>query len=290
MNKVRMILISCLATAWSTGLIVAEKAPGTQPIFKADEAPVIDGKLDDSCWKKAKAVQAFFPHATKDVKTEPPPLNAWYAWDEHYLFIGYRANDSSLVALGTGKEDGPPENRRQQSVEYDPKRNLDLVEFFISFGSKRFFWEIHHNAANHLNDIWIEMPTAAELAKIEKPNYKHVGFRRERIVSDEKSFTVRRAVSLLPNADKKSSTINDESDVDTGYTGEIRLPWAGLGAPGKFRKPDGGFDMQGKRLIVLAVVLNGNGGEAKYHSSGENLPPLMYHFSLRKWPRYELTK
>ena len=54
MNKVRMILISCLATAWSTGLVWAEKAPRIQPIFKVDEAPVIDGKLDDSCWKKTK--------------------------------------------------------------------------------------------------------------------------------------------------------------------------------------------------------------------------------------------
>ena len=287
---IRTLKIVVMSVVLSTGLIGAEPPRHSHPVHHARKAPAIDGKLDDACWKKAKPVQAFHPHGEKGKKAEPPPLTARYAWDEGYLFIGYEVNDSSIVAIGTGKKDGPPQNRRPQSVEYLPEKNLDLVEFFISFGSNRFFWEIHHNAANHLNDLWIELPTAAELAKIPKPSYKHVTFHRDRYVGEEDSFTVKRAVRLKSKADKKSSTINDESDFDTGYTGEIRLPWAGLGAPAKFRKPDGGFNMQGRRLLVLAVILNGNGGEAKYHSSGENPSPLMYHFSARKWPRYELTE
>ncbi|SVE15317.1 uncharacterized protein METZ01_LOCUS468171, partial [marine metagenome] len=168
--------IVVMSVVLSTGLIGAEPPRHSHSVHRASKAPVIDGKLDDACWKKAKPVQAFYPHGENGKKAEPPPLTARYAWDERYFFIGYEVKDSSLVAIGTGKEDGPPNNRRPQSVEYLPKKNLDLVEFFISFGSNRFFWEIHHSADNHLNDLWIEMPTAAELAKIPKPSYKHVTF------------------------------------------------------------------------------------------------------------------
>ncbi len=282
--------IVVMSVVFSTGLIGAEPPRHSHPVHHTRKAPVIDGKLDDVCWKKAKPVQAFHPHGEKGKKAEPPPLTARYAWDERYLFIGYEVKDSSIVAIGTGKEDGPPNNRRPQSVEYLPKKNLDLVEFFISFGSNRFFWEIHHNADNHLNDLWIELPTARELAKIPKPSYKHVTFHRDRYVGDEDSFTVKRAVRLKSKADNRPSSINDESDVDAGYTGEIRLPWAGLGAPKKFRKPNGEYSLEGKRLPILAVVLNGNDGQAKYHSSGSDLPPLMYHYSTRLWPLYELTE
>jgi hypothetical protein len=216
-------------------------------------------------------------------------MTARFAWDERFLYIGYEVNDTNIVALGTGRESGPPGNRRPMSEEYLPEKNLDLVEFFISFGSARNFWEIHHNASNHLNNLWIELPTPEALAKIAKPSYKDVTFHRERYVGDDGAFTVARAVRMKPRADGRDSTVNDPSDRDTGYTGEIRLPWAGLGAPAERRRAEGGFDMIGLRIPMLAAVLNGDKGEAIYHSSAPNLPRLMFHFSVAHWPRYEFV-
>jgi len=154
--------------------------------------------------------------------------------------------------------------------EYLPEKHLDLAEFFISFGSVREFWEIHHDSANHLNNLAVELPTAEALAKIPKPSYKDVTFHRQRFVGDDGTFTVARAVQLKArvggkvgkaakagpgdkNATSPLSTVNDPADRDTGYTGEIRLPWAGLGAPAAQRRADGSYAMAGTRRLPLAT-------------------------------------
>ena len=258
------------------------------PIYRAKNAPVIDGKLDDPCWQNAVAVVANHLYAAPGQRTEPAPLLARFAWDEHFLYIAYEVNDTNLVAIASGRESGPPGNRRMTPEEYLPEKGLDLAEFFISFGSERGFWEIHHDAANHLNNLPVQLPTAEALAKIPKPSYKDVTFHRERFVTDDREFTVARAVQLKPRKDGKPSTVNDPGDRDTGYTGEIRLPWAGLGAPTERHLADGTYAMAGAGLPILAASLNGNGGEAIYHSSAPHLPRLMFHFSVSLWPRYEL--
>ena len=258
------------------------------PIYRAKAAPVIDGKLDDACWQHAVVVVANHLYAAPGQRTEPPPLIARFAWDERYLYIAYEVNDTNLIALASGRESGPPGNRRMTPEEYLPEKGLDLAEFFISFGSAREFWEVHHDAANHLNNLAVELPTAEALAKILKPSYNDVTFHRERYVTDDGAFTVARAVQFKPRKDGKPSTVNDPSDRDTGYTGEIRLPWAGLGAPNSQRRADGSYALAGTRLPILAASLNGNRGEAVYHSSAPHLPRLMFHFSVALWPKYVL--
>ena len=276
------------------------------PVYRAKTAPVIDGKLDDACWQNAVVVVANHLYAAPGQRTEPPPLIARFAWDERYLYIAYEVNDTNLIALASGRESGPPGNRRMVPEEYLPEKHLDLAEFFISFGSVREFWEIHHDSANHLNNLAVELPTAEALAKIPKPSYKDVTFHRQRFVGDDGTFTVARAVQLKARAggkvgnaakagpgDKSAtsplSTVNDPADRDTGYTGEIRLPWAGLGAPAAQRRADGSYALAGTRLPILAASLNGNRGEATYHSSAPHLPRLMFHFSVAVWPRYQLV-
>jgi hypothetical protein len=172
------------------------------------------------------------------------------------------------------------------TAEYLPAKKLDLVELFISLGSREEFREIHHTAGNHLNDYACRVPPESQWTKRGRPLYKDVIFDRERFIPDEGQFTVARAAALLPQADGAPSTINDPSDIDTGYTGEIRLPWGGLGLPAKRRRTDGGYDLAGLELPILAAALHGDSGEAVYHSSAE-LPMQMFHFSVRYWPRYE---
>lgn len=260
------------------------------PIYRAKTAPAMDGKLDDACWQNAVSVVANHVYGALGQRTKPPPLIARFAWDEHFLYIGYEVNDTNLIALASGRESGPPGNRRMTPVEYLPEKHLDLAEFFISFGSGREFWEVHHDAANHLNTIAIELPTAAALAKLSQPSYKDVTFHRERFVADDGAFTVTRAVQLKPRKDGKPSTPNAPADHDAGYTGEIRLPWSGLGAPAASRRADGSFALVGTRLPMLAASLNGNRGEAIYHSSAPVLPRLMFHFSVALWPNYVLAE
>jgi hypothetical protein len=256
-------------------------------ISQAVSAPIIDGMLNDPCWKQTKPILVIYPHDGSGKAPDPVPMTTWMTWDSHYLYLAYEVNDTNLVALGTGRKTGPPKNRRPQSLEYAPEKNLDLAEFFISLGNGQFFWEIHHNAANHLNTLWIEVPSPDQLVKIEKPVYRHVTFHRNHYLPDQGTHTLKRAVQLKKKANNQPSILNLSTDRDTGYTGELRLPWAGL----LFNQPPKKVRSQLKdlKLSLLAVNLNGNRGKAAYYSSGSGIPKLMYHFSSHKWPVYRLV-
>lgn len=258
------------------------------PVLRTASVPVIDGKLNDDCWKRAKPILVVYPHGGTGKATDPVPMTMWVSWDANYLYLAYEVTDADLVALGTGRESGPPNNRRPQCVEYAPAKNLDLAEFFICLGSNQFFWEIHHNAANHLNTLWIQIPSPGKLAEIRNPVYRDVTFHRNRYLPDQGANTLKRAVRLKKKRDGRPSTLNQPSDQDSGYFGEVRLPWAGLMFD---RTPFRDVHQLTKlELSILAVNLNGNRRQAKYHSSASNLPRLMYHFSVTKWPLYKLVE
>ena len=282
MNCMRRL---CIILGWVPVLLLADAKPDPKPtaVPRAAKAPVIDGRLDDPCWRQAARIQVRHPHDPKQAAPAVPAMTARVTWDTDYLYLAYDVTDTHLVALGTGRATGPAQNRRPQAVEYAPEKNLDLVEFFVALDSHRFFWEIHHNAANHLNTLWIELPTAAQLAKIPKPGYRHIKFHRDRHLPDVGPRTLQRATQLKPKTDGTPSTPNQSNDRDTGYTGELRLPWRGL-APDRKTTP-----AAGTILSLLAVQLNGVQGRAIYHSSGDGLPNLMYHYSAAHWPTFQLT-
>lgn len=273
----RLCCIFCCLPVW---LLAAAKPT---PIYRAASAPVIDGRLDDVCWKNAQLIRVIHPHDPKRKMPAKPPMTAKLAWDANYLYLAYEVIDSDIVALGTGRQTGPADNRRPQAVEYAPEKNLDLVEFFIAIDSHRFFWEIHHNAANYLNTLWVQLPSAVELAKLSKPGYRHIRFHRDRHLPDDGSRTLRRAIYLLPKANARPSTPNEPNDRDSGYSGELRLPWRALASHPKIAPKTG------ETLSLLAVNLNGLNGQAIYHSSGKQLPSLMYHYSAAKWPTFILV-
>ena len=166
------------------------------PIFKAAISPVIDGSLDDACWKNAVPVVVDNMFGVDGRHTNPAPMVARFAWDDRYLYIAYDVLDTDMIVVGTGREVGPPGNRRPTSEEYLPAKNLDLVEFFVSLGSERAFWEIHHTAGNHLNNHWCQVPTADALAKVAKPSIGNLSIDRNTFIPDDGQFTVVRAVQL----------------------------------------------------------------------------------------------
>lgn len=155
-------LIICVLPTWLNA------APKPLPLHYTRQAPVIDGRLNEACWKKATSLRVMYPHDQTRQQPTIAPMIAQAVWDDFYLYLAYEVTDSQLTALGTGRETGPPKNRRPQAIEYAPKKQIDLVEFFIA-DNPRFFWELHHNAANHLNTLWIELPTAAQLKKSRSP-------------------------------------------------------------------------------------------------------------------------
>lgn len=270
------------------GFRAAAKDPAdVKPIYKAEQPVTIDGRHDESCWQAAQPLQVDQPLGDKPLSGAPLPMQVKYAWDEHYFYIAYEVHDTDLVTVGTGRKVGPPDNQRPTSLEYAPEKNLDLAEFFVSFGSVRFFWEVHHTAANHLNNHWCAVPDRDDPILRSPQALGAVLILRNEYIDDEEDARVASAVTLLKRPDGSRSTVGDSRDVDVGYRGEIRLPWRGLGAP-KHRRGEHGWKMAGQELRLLAAALNGNDGEARYFSNAADLPQQMFHLSAALWPRFVL--
>jgi len=301
-----LMLLALVTGATVTGCrapAVIQPLPDEE-IFKTDTPVVIDGSLDEPCWRQTQAIRADYLHGREGEPADPPRMIVKYAWDDHYLYIAYETFDRDLRARGLAEPKGPPGNKRRPALNFDPndpQARLDVVEFFISFGDKHLFWELHHNAANDRQDIWVTVP--ADCWPLHKSSMtlelSGIVFFPEAYVKDDGNDTVAAAVKLKCKADGRASTVNDSNDVDTGYTAEIRLPWQGIGAPNDWRVwLDGGSPGQkvpgpwsniaGHEIILLGVCQNGDFKDIYTHSSPRRITSW-FHKQVDDWPRYVLV-
>ncbi len=283
----------------------AAEPPAAVRVPKASEPPVVDGRLEDACWQRAPLSAVDFVMGKQGQKGKRMPMQCRLTWDDQYLFIGYETFDDNLIAVGTDEEQGPASNRREGAKIHDPQAKVDVAEFFITCGDDHHFWEFHHNARNQFNDVWCAVIDDKQpITKTSLARYGiHFGH-GEHLDDDagaKASFAA--AVNVKPKADGAASTVNDDSDTDTGYTAELRLPWAGLGAPleretliivepttpeGKKTSYHGPWKMAGAEIRVLSVCQNGD-LEDRYHHDGPLFPGGWFHKGAAVWPRYLLV-
>jgi len=291
-------VIPCSILLVSSGLSVAEDTtePPAAPISKTVAPLKIDGVLDEPVWRRAKAVRGDYISGQVGKLSNAPRMTARYAWDGDYLYIGYETFDRNLVAVSGQTTDGPPDNRRRGCVIWQPPQKVDVVEFFISLGDERFFWEIHHNAANQFNDVWCTVfDKSWPVAKSARfPFGIHFGDRE--FLQDDAESGNTLAMAARP---KPKSTVNDDSDTDSGYTAELRVPWFGLGPPtdrqssitvksaGTTKQVRGPWKMVDQTIMILAVVQDGD-LEQRYHHSSPTFAGGWFHKHAADWPRYLL--
>ena len=296
----------CHITMVTIVIVITVRAVAAQSqataLPKASSPINVDGVLDDAAWKNASPIRVDYLNGQVGKLSETPHMTVRYAWDGDYLYIGYETFDSNLVGLGNDRVDGPDDNRRPGCQIYDPVRKADVVEFFISFGDRRFFWELHHNAANQFNDVWnIALDDDWPIAKSTYAPFGILFEDRETIADDaagNRRLTM--AVQLKPREDGKPSTLNNSDDKDAGYTAELRIPWLGLGPPrdrqtfvtvqvgDAKRRINGPWKMEGQELSILAVLQDGD-LEQRYHHSSPTFPGGWFQKDAANWPRYLLT-
>lgn len=281
----------------------AEPAAAAPRAIAKTSAPItIDGRLDEPAWRDAVVTPVHFVHGKIGEVNPQSPLNVRFAYDDHYLYIGYETFDANLVAQGSGKTEGPAERPRAGAAIWDQVEKVDVVEFFISFGDRHFFWELHHNAANQFNDVWINvLDPAWPIAQSALAPYGLLILDAVSLQDDEVTpATVASAVAVKSNAAGKPSTINDASDTDAGYTAELRLPWQALGPPracqtflekphpddaAKTQRVPGPWKMAGQEMLILAVAQDGD-LKSRYHHSSPTAPGDWFHKMTAHWPRY----
>ena len=311
MTRVRFLL-SAMAVLLSGVAIAsaadqATPAPATQPailIHKIEQPLTIDGDLSKPQWKAVEPIRVDYIISKKGVLSDTPRMTARYRWDDFYFYIGYEFFSKNLKAQGTGKKEGPEGNEREGAEIYVDGKKVNVAEFFISFNEPHFFWEIHLNELNQFNDVWCTVvdPTWKVAQQANIP-YGIIFSQRE-FIADQGPYTLKTAVKMMPKADGKPSTVNDPSDVDTGYTAEIRIPWLGLGAA-KSRKtmitlpPEkkgdrpkvipGSWKMAGETMNILAVYQDEDSADRYHHSSPTRPPGGFFHQSEPYWQVFELV-
>lgn len=271
--------------------------PTAAPVPFTPNPVTIDGKLNEACWAKAPRIRADH-HNTTGKLSDAKHMEVRYAWDRNYFYLAYETFDANMIAKGTRQREGDPGKEREGCQIWGGAEKPDVVEFFISMGDTRCFWEIHHNALNQFNDIYcILADDTWPVTKAKRARFGILFFNKEHLKGTA-SHTVKMAVALKNKADGKPSTLNDPKDKDTGYTAEIRLPWSSLDAPtDKFKKPrkkagkgkkEPGWFLEDVELMVLAVVQDTEQKERYFHSAPHSLHPWM-HKGIKRWPRYRLT-
>ncbi len=276
-----------LAANGEASTVASAPAAPEETIAHISTPVVIDGDLNKPIWKLHPPILVDHVYRKPGQHAATPPMTVQYVYDEDYLYIGYETFDTNLIAQGSGEVSGPMRNRRDGARIYNPPHKIDVVEFFIGFEDTRFMWELHHNALNQFNDVFCIVPDSSwPIAKSSAMEFG-ILFLRGEYLHDDGPLTVKMAVKLKPKTDGTPSTVNDESDEDTGYTAEIRIPWKSLGAPADWIKGKR-FSPAGHSFRILAVCQNGDMAE-RYHTSGI-IPQTWFHKNGAVWPRYTLEK
>lgn len=235
MNFIRVLFL--LFTIFqSTSYAQADKelSIGEQPVFKvsrATEPIVIDGKKSESSWNKTEARE--FQHFYRvDQPDDQQSTTFRMLWDDESLYLMYEMEDKYLTARET-KRDGQP--------YFD-----DCAEIFLITVPEDLDTHIGYElnlfkASNdfvYFNDFY---QNKAGILKTFNPEF-------EVEVSYE-------------------GTINDNSDIDRGWTMELAIPLANFDGLAKFVPVK-----SGNRWAFLAVRQDRNDAEGNRRSTSTIFP------------------
>jgi hypothetical protein len=169
-------------------------APKQYICYRADAPLNIDGKLDEESWKKAAWTDNFV-----DIEgaLKPIPIyktRAKMLWDEKYLYVGAEIQEPNLWAT----------LKQRDTVIF---RDKDFEVFIDPNGSTQPYYETEINAFGTAWDLLLREP------------YRDV----------DKAAINAWDIKGLKVGVTLQGTMNNPSDVDTGWTAEIAFPWEVLG-------------------------------------------------------------
>lgn len=115
------------------GIILPPEKANPVRIPRFDQAPLIDGKLDDAVWKQAATFKDFYQITPGDNSPPSKPTEVYVGYDAKTLFIAFRAFDE-------------PEKVRATVAKRDSIFDDDYVGFFLdTFNDRRKAFEAFFN-------------------------------------------------------------------------------------------------------------------------------------------------
>ena len=119
--------------------------PRTYVAYRTEGALKIDGKLDESSWKKAKDTEAFEDISGKGFAEPKYKTTAKMLWDDDYLYVGALLEEPNITAKLT---------QRDTIIYYDN----DFEVFIDPDSDGHNYFEIEVNAKNVLFDLMLDKP------------------------------------------------------------------------------------------------------------------------------------
>jgi hypothetical protein len=160
--------------------------------YRAGEALVIDGRLDEPSWRKAASTEPFVD-IEGDVKPLPRYITrARMLWDAEYLYVGAELSEPDVWATLT---------QRDAVIYHDN----DFEVFIDPDGDTHEYYELELNALNTVWDLLLIKP------------YRDGG----PAVNAWNILGLKTAVAI-------KGTLNRPGDVDSGWSVEIAIPWTVL--------------------------------------------------------------
>jgi hypothetical protein len=165
----------------------------------AQEPPVIDGRLDDPCWKNGAAIDRFGIFWSNAAAPERATV-AYLMWDNSALYYAAMMNDAELRSFGT---------RRNDTLWHG-----DVFELFLKPSAKRSpYYEFQANPRSVVFEMFFPKRGTA------RTDYTSAA-----------PLGSKAAASLR-------GTLDRPGDRDTGWSVEGRVPWSAFARTGGKPKP-----------------------------------------------------
>lgn len=204
-------MLICGICIWlAAGKKSLSESLGPYHCLKADDPIQIDGKLDESAWKKASSI--LFREIVTG--TAPKyPSEAKIIWDERYIYIGMVFQDPNVWATVNLEQ-----NAWHRAHGINARHEMEIMEwdafgkiFLDPDADGQNYVEFHINPYNSVYDCYFTSGCDALGNDIGKRLYRW-------------QWTCSNMVHKV-NVD---GTLNDFTDTDKGWSFELAIPWQSL--------------------------------------------------------------
>jgi len=211
-------------------------------VHRTMDSIIVDGLANESSWKNAKVSKNFVD--IEGVRVPTYKTNVRMLWDTKYLYVFAELEEPHVWADIT---------ERDAVIFY----NNDFEIFIDPDGDTHNYYEFEMNALNAVWDLMLVKP------------YREQG----PVVDSWDILGIKTAVHV-------NGTLNDPSDVDTGWSVEIAMPWSVLTeASGSNDVPEGQFwRINFSRVNWDFQLENGKYGRKK-NGEGKYLPEYNWVWS-----------
>ena len=201
----------------------SEEEIGHYTCYRTDEVIHIDGCLDETSWQKAPKSPRFVDLVTG----EPGPWDTRMAalWDDDHLYIGFWVEEPFVQAKFTARD--------------SPVYMENDIELFIA--GKDCYYEFEINALGTIYEVFFIWQDAYKKGSVFDRREFDLLDRRADILGgfqDNLRFGKHPRgkrwafldwdFSGLKSAVQVEGTINDNTDIDKGWTVELAFPWKGM--------------------------------------------------------------